>query len=103
IVFDKNSAPSGFYSTLNTDKAILFRVPDTAAGGNQQIVLTNSAGKSLSIPFKVLAYPSVTSVTNYNFTEGTEITLTGLNLADVTSIVLSGTTDEVDIVSAESK
>ncbi|MBX3255367.1 MAG: hypothetical protein KF862_14595 [Chitinophagaceae bacterium] len=103
IIFDKNNAPAGFYSTLNTDKAILFRIPDTAAGGEQQIVLTNSVGKTLSIPFRVLAYPSVNSVSNYNFTEGSEITLTGLNLADVTSVTFTGTTTEIEIVSAESK
>lgn len=103
IVFDKNNAPAGFYSTLNTENAILFRVPDTAAGGNQQIVLTNSAGKALTIPFKVLAYPSITAVSNYNFTEGTEITLTGLNLADVTNVTLTGTSTEIEIISAESK
>ena len=103
IVFDKNNAPSEFYSTLNTGNAILFRVPDTAAGGNQQIILTNSEGKSLSVSFRVLAYPTVNSVSNYNFTEGTELTLTGLNLADVTSVVLAGTTTEVEIIAAESK
>lgn len=103
IVFDKNNSPAGFYSTLNTENAILFRVPDTAGGGNQQIILTNSAGKSLNIPFRVLAYPSVTSVSNYNFTEGAELTLTGLNLADVTSVVFAGTSTEVEIVSAEAK
>lgn len=69
IVFDKNNAPASFYSTLNTDNAILFRVPDTAAGGNQQIVLTNSEGTTLNIPFRVLAYPTVNSVSNYNFVE----------------------------------
>lgn len=103
IIFDKNAAPSGFYSTLNTDNAILFRVPDTAAGGSQQIILTNSAGKSISIPFKVLAYPTINAVSNYNFTGGMELTLTGVNLADVTSVVLAGTTTEVEIISAESK
>lgn len=103
IIFDKNNAPANFYSTLNTDKAILFRIPDTAAGGEQQIVLTNSVGKTLSIPFRVLAYPSVNAVSNYNFTAGSEITLTGLNLADVTSVTFTGTTTEIEIIAAESK
>ncbi|MCO5237431.1 MAG: hypothetical protein M9933_14290 [Chitinophagaceae bacterium] len=103
IVFDKNNAPSDFYSTLNTESAVLFRIPDTAAGGDQNIVLTNSAGKSLSIPFRVLAYPAINTVSNYNFSEGTELTLTGLNLGDVTKVVFAGSTAEVEIVSAESK
>src|SRR3982074_755577 len=51
IVFDKNNVPATFMSTLNTENAIVFRVPDTAFGGMQNIVFTNSKGNKLSVPF----------------------------------------------------
>src|SRR5215211_1267513 len=35
IVFDKNNVPATFQPNLNSDNAILFRVPDTAFGGQQ--------------------------------------------------------------------
>src|SRR5690349_11254774 len=56
IVFDKDSVPTSFYPTLNTESAIIFRVPDTVSGGPQNIVLTNSAGKVLLVPFTGLAF-----------------------------------------------
>lgn len=107
IVFEKNSVPAGFQPTLNTENAIIFRVPAEVVGGMQNIVLTNSAGKSVSVPFKALAYPTVSAVTNYNFTEGAEITLTGNNLSDVTSVAVADTVkgiyDAATIVSKEQK
>src|SRR5688572_23410202 len=33
IVFDKDSVPASFYTTLNTENALVFRVPDTVSGG----------------------------------------------------------------------
>src|SRR6218665_386901 len=58
IVFEKNNVPAGFQPTLNTGEALIFRVPEDAAGGDQNIIFTNSAGAKLSVPFKVLAFPS---------------------------------------------
>jgi hypothetical protein len=103
IVFDKDSVPVGFYPTLNTDNAIVFRVPDTVSGGAQNIVLTNSAGKTLLVPFTGLAFPSVSKVSNYDFVTGTELTLTGNNLETVSKVVLNGTTDEATVVSKSKK
>ncbi|HUP13399.1 MAG TPA: IPT/TIG domain-containing protein, partial [Niastella sp.] len=79
IVFDKDSVPAPFYPTLNTANALVFRVPDTVSGGPQNIVLTNSAGRQLLVPFTGLAFPSVAAVSNYNFVAGTELILTGNN------------------------
>src|SRR5262249_34417367 len=70
IVFDKNNAPSAFNPNFNTDNAVIFRVPDTAAIGAQNIVLTNADGKVLKIAFKVLALAAVTSANIYEFTAG---------------------------------
>ncbi len=101
IVFEKENVPAPFYSTLNTETSILFRIPDTAFGGEQNVIFTNSQGKQLILPFRVLAYPTVSSVSDYNFTEGTQITLTGTNLADVETVILTGTTNQATIVSKE--
>jgi hypothetical protein len=103
IVFEKNNVPAPFTTTLNTESAIVFRVPDTAFGGAQKIIFTNSQGKTLEVPFTVIAMPSVTSVSNYNFTTGTQISLKGNNLDDVTSVVFEGNTTPVTIVSKSRK
>lgn len=103
IVFSNDSVPAPFYSTLNTETALVFRVPDTASGGDQNIIFTNSTGKTLVVPFKVLAYPNVTSAFPTDFEQGTNVTLTGNNLADVSKVVIEGTTDEATIVSQSKK
>jgi hypothetical protein len=103
IVFDNNSVPAAFYTTLNTETAIVFRVPDTAYGGPQNIVFTNSEGKTLSVPFKVLAYPNVSTAFPTDFQAGTQVTLSGNNLDDVSSVVLEGTSDAATIVSKTKK
>jgi len=103
IVFEKNNVPAPFTPTLNTESHLIFHVPDTAYGGAQNIIFTNSAGKSLSVAFNVLAFASVSDVSNYNFTEGVEITLTGNNLEDVSQVVFTGTTEEITIVSKSRK
>lgn len=99
IVFDKNNVPAPFTPTLNTESDLIFRVPDTAYGGPQNVIFTNADGKTLTVPFSVIALPSVTSAFPTDFQQNTEITLTGNNLDDVTTVVLEGTTDNCTIVS----
>lgn len=89
VVFDNGNVPASFNPVFNTDKAMLFRVPDTANGGPQQIIFTNRLGKQFSVPFNVIALPIVNSASNYNFKQGTVITLTGNNLGDVSKVVLT--------------
>jgi len=103
IVFDKNNVPASFTTTLNTDNAILFRVPDTAFGGQQNIVLTNSAGQTLKVPFKVIALPTVSAISPVDFEQGTSVIVTGNNLDDVSKVVIDGTTDQATIVSKSRK
>ncbi|HKG07263.1 MAG TPA: IPT/TIG domain-containing protein [Pedobacter sp.] len=103
IVFENGNVPASFNPVLNTDNAIIFRVPDTANGGTQNIVLTNRIGAQVKVPFNVVALPLVNTVSNYNFTEGTEITLVGNNLADVTTVTLDGTSAAASIVSQTKK
>src|SRR5258707_8432932 len=38
IVFDNGNVPAGFNPNFNTSGAVIFRVPDTANGGNQNII-----------------------------------------------------------------
>ncbi len=99
IVFDKKNVPAPFQSTLNTETAVIFRVPDTAYGGAQNIIFTNADGKTLSVPFRVLAYPVASTVFPTDFEAGTTVTITGSNLDDVTAVVINGTTDAATIVS----
>jgi hypothetical protein len=103
IVFEKNEVPASFLPTLNTATNLIFHVPDTAFGGPQNVIFTNVDGKKLSVPFTVLAFASVSSVSNYNFTEGTQITLTGNNLEDVSKVIFTGTTQEITVVSKSRK
>jgi IPT/TIG domain len=103
IVFEKNNVPAAFQPTLNTETHLIFHVPDTAYGGPQNVIFTNSAGKTLSVPFTVLAFASVSEASNYNFTEGVEITLTGNNLDDVSKVVFTGSTEAITVLSKERK
>lgn len=103
IVFDKNNVPANFTSTLNTESNLIFRVPDTAFGGPQNVIFTNADGKTLTVPFSVIALPNVTSAFPTDFETDSEITLTGNNLDDVSSVLLEGTTDAATIVSQSRK
>lgn len=99
IVFDKNDTPAGVVSTLNTENAIIFHVPDDAEVGLQNIILTNSEGRSLTVPFEVLGFANITSASNYNFTADGELTLYGKNLGNVELVTFAGTTEEIEVVS----
>ena len=104
VVFEKDNVPASFNPNFNTETAFLFRVPDTASGGPQNIIFTNSLGKTFKVPFDVIALPSVTDVFNYDFKTGTTLTLTGINLEGVTKVVLTGSpTTNVTIVSKTKK
>ena len=103
IVFEKNNVPAPFLSTLNTETNLVFRVPDTAYGGPQNVIFTNVDGKTLSVPFGVIALPSVTAAFPTDFEAGSTVTLEGNNLDDVTSVVMDGTTEAATIVSKTRK
>ena len=104
IVFEKGNVPAPFNPVFNTDKAMIFRVPDTANGGPQNIIFTNRLGKQFTVPFNVIALPIVNSVSNYNFKQGTIDTLFGNNLDDVNKVVLTASpATEVTIVSKTKK
>jgi hypothetical protein len=100
IVFDNHNVPTTFNPVFNTETNILFRVPDTAYGGDQTIILTNTKGYQVEVPFKVIATASVASASAYEFEAGSTLTLTGNNLESVTNVVIDGTSDAATIVSA---
>ncbi|MBL6447933.1 IPT/TIG domain-containing protein [Fulvivirga sp. 29W222] len=99
VVFSSDSVPVYINPTLNTDQAFIFRVPLDALTGEQNIIFTNGKGVEFTVPFKVLGFPTVTEVSNYNFSADEEITLTGKNLIDVTQVLITGTSTEITIVS----
>ncbi|MBY0536142.1 MAG: IPT/TIG domain-containing protein [Chitinophagaceae bacterium] len=103
IVFDKNNVPASFIPTLNTDSALIFRVPDTAFGGPQNVIFTNAAGKTLTVPFSVIALPNITTAFPTDFQSNSTVTLTGNNLDDVTAVVFDGTSIACTIVSKSRK
>lgn len=103
IVFEKDSVPAPFNPVFNNDNLVVFRVPDTASGGQQNIVFTNADGKRATVSFKVIALATVSSASSTDFQEGTEITLVGNNLESVQKVTLSGTTAEATIISKEKK
>lgn len=102
-IFSSGNVPAAITSTLNTDTHLLIRVPDTAVGGDQKLILTNSLGKSVEIAFKVIALPIMTTVYPPEFETGSTVTITGNNLDDVTNVVIDGTSDEATIVSKSKK
>lgn len=90
IIFDNNQVPAPFNPVFNNANAVLFRVPDTAYGGLQNIILTNNLGREISLPFTVIALPSVASIFPAEFTAGSEVTITGNNLETAERVVLVG-------------
>jgi IPT/TIG domain len=103
IVFDKNNVPATFNPNFNSDQSLVFRVPDTAFGGQQNIIFTNKLGKQLIVTFKVIALASVSSASDYSFTGGQNITLTGNNLDNVTVVAFETGSQTATIVSKTRK
>lgn len=101
ITFSNGEVPAPFNPNFNTTNAVIFRVPDTANGGKQDITLTNVAGKQIKVEIEVVALPRITSASNYVFTEGDTIAFTGRNFEAVSSVKLAGTTTEATIISKD--
>jgi hypothetical protein len=99
IAFDNGNVAAAFNPVFNTDGAIIFRIPNDAVPGDQHIIFTNANGYQYSVPFKVLGLPTVISVDNYNFKEGSTITITGKNLDDVLAVKFTGSDEVCGIVS----
>lgn len=103
IIFEKDSVNAPFNPTFNNADAIVFRIPDTASGGTQNIIFINSDGKSAKATFKVIALPTVNQVSAIDVEAEMPVKLTGINLEDVSKVVLDGTTIEATILSTSKK
>jgi hypothetical protein len=101
-VFDLGNVPIAFNPNFNTNEAVLFRVPSSANVGTQHIVFTNADGYQFSIPFTVLAVPSLESVFPTEWEAGNTITIKGNYLQTANHVVLVGSSDTATIISATS-
>jgi len=89
-----NGYSAYFNRALMTDQSIIVQVPSkTPYYGSQakdSLVVTTLYGK-VSYKFSILPpAPSPSGYSNYNFVTGSQITLTGVGFATVTSVALSG-------------
>ncbi|MEN9570191.1 MAG: hypothetical protein RL172_1422 [Bacteroidota bacterium] len=99
ITFDLGNVNAPFNLNFNTNGALIFRVPTSANVGPQNIVFTTLSGYQFSVPFTVLAVPSLISVSPAEWEAGSEITIKGNYLKTVTSAVLTASGEAAEIVS----
>lgn len=99
VIFGIDSVEASFNPAFNNDGAILFRIPDEAVRGEQEIYLTNAKGNTVTINLEVFGVAVVSSASNYIFSAGDVLTLEGLNMDDVTAVSLAATGDEATIMS----
>ncbi len=99
IYLQKDSVPVSFNSNFNTATSLVIRVPTDAVPGEQNLLFKNSSGVEFSVPFNVLGFVTVTGVSDYNFSTGTNITITGKNMADISKVTFAGSTTELQVVS----
>ncbi len=102
-VFDLGNVPVAFNPNFNTANAILIRVPTDANVGPQHIVFTTTSGYQFSLPFTVLAVPSITSAFPQEWQAGSTVTLYGNYLQSVSHVSIAGTSDTATIISAQPK
>ncbi len=100
-VFDLGNVPVAFNPNFNTSSAILIRVPTNANVGPQHIVFTTTSGYQFSLPFTVLAIPSITSAYPQLWQAGSTVTLSGNYLQSTSHVSIVGTSDTGTIVSAQ--
>lgn len=103
ITFENGNVPVSFNPVFNNSQALIFRVPDTAWGGPQNIILKNSGGTEVKIPFNVIALPTVASAFPTDFAAGSLITINGNNLESVDLVSLVGGSGEAKVISKSKK
>lgn len=91
-----------FNPALGSDKSILVTIPqNTPDGPDQTNVLTvvtthGTATFKFTVPFPP---PTISTVSDYDFSAGSSISLTGVGFKTVTTIGISGTSDTAIILS----
>ena len=90
-----NGYTAYFNRALITDNSIIVQVPSKTpylgAAANDSLVITTEHGK---VAYKLVILPpapTVASYSDYDFLGGSQITLTGVGFASVTSVKVSGT------------
>lgn len=100
VYFNGYNAP--FNPTYNTDNSLIITLPGatpTGAAVDNMLRVVTSHGEA-TYSFKVIAKPAVYSTDKITFgADRGDITITGKNFEDVTSVVFSKTTTDVKIVS----
>lgn len=99
IIFETDSISASFNPNFNTETALIFRIPDDAVPGSQNIIIKNTNGIEFKLPITVLGLPRVQEVSHYSFTNGTEITLSGKNMGDITKAEINGSQVPLEITS----
>ncbi|MES1249906.1 MAG: IPT/TIG domain-containing protein [Chitinophaga rupis] len=99
-VLDNGNVPIALNTNFNTSSAVIFRVPAAANVGDQHIVFTNTSGYQFSVPFTVLAIPTLTSAFPVDWEAGNTVTITGNYLESTSHVSLTGTSDTAMILSA---
>lgn len=89
ITFDNGNVPAPFNPNFNTNEALVFRVPEDANPGDQNIIFTTSSGYQFSIPFKVLAVPTLVSSSINEWQAGDTITIYGNYLGTTTNVIMT--------------
>ncbi|MFT4092474.1 MAG: IPT/TIG domain-containing protein [Niabella sp.] len=78
-------------STYNTDSVLFCNVPSGAKFGWNDVVLKNSDSSTVTVQFKVIQpKPYIKSISPISGVSGDEITVTGTNFANISSITLGG-------------
>lgn len=99
VLFETNEVPAPFNPAFNNNNALVFRVPDTAYGGEQQVIITNRLGRQVQLSFNVIALPSVSSLLPAEFAEGSTLTVRGNNFETVEGVSLESG-QPVEVLSA---
>ncbi|MFT3682658.1 MAG: IPT/TIG domain-containing protein [Ferruginibacter sp.] len=89
ITFDLGNVAAPFNPNFNTNDALIFRVPEAANPGDQNIIFKTKSGYQFSIPFKVLAVPTLTSSSINEWQAGDTISIYGNYLATATSVMMT--------------
>lgn len=90
-----------FNKALGSDSTILVSIPKTTPAGPAQSNLLSVTTLYGKVDYKfviLLPPPTVTDVSNYNFSGGSEITLTGIGLGSVTDVQLGTSSSKAAIV-----
>lgn len=103
VVFDLGNVPVAFNPNFNTDNAVLFRVPTDANVGDQHIVFTTTSGYQFSLPFRVLAVPSLVSAFPQEWEAGGTVTISGNYLLTTNHVAIVGSSDTGTIISRDAK